>query len=89
MPEPVSIQSEAVQRVLAQRDEEIRKRLERLGSGWAVGVRLKPDIPYPRPSNRDAGIVEMIFEYHEVETLDGKLPYGIAGFQYFQLREQP
>jgi hypothetical protein len=67
---------------------EVQRRLEELGPGWAVGWRLKPGHPFPRAHGPlEALEPPLEFEFHSVETADGKVSYALDGFHYVRLPE--
>lgn len=85
MIEPIRLEHDVVKLAIRKRNNMIANRLNQLGPGWAVGVRLKPQ-PYPvRQQHAAQPTLDMEWEVHEMQLIDGKLVEALIGFQYFTL----
>lgn len=88
MIEPVSVADEMVRKAIAHRDARLEARLRELGPGWAIGFRLKQQ-PYPvRQHHAQQPTLDMEWEVHEMQLIDGKLVEALIGFQYYTLPAQ-
>lgn len=88
MIEPVKLEHDVVKLALRKRNNMIANRLNQLGPGWAVGVRLKQQ-PYPvRQQHAQQPTLDMEWEVHEMALIDGKLVEALIGFEYFTLPAQ-
>lgn len=76
-----SIRTEALRLALADRDATIARHLREKGPGWAAGYRLADDPP------QEEGRVNIAWDIHLVQLVDGELPFGRADFTYVTLKE--
>lgn len=85
MIEPIRLEHDVVKLALRKRNNMVANRLNQLGPGWAVGVRLKPQ-PYPvRQQHAQQPTLDMEWEVHEMQLIDGRLVEALIGFEYFTL----
>ena len=82
----MSVEQEAVKRAVAYLNSRLQERLEELGPGWAIGYRLKQKPYSPKLQSYEPASVDLEWETHEVELIDGQVPLVMQGFQYVGLK---
>lgn len=84
----VSIKDERIALAIAERNAMLEQKLRELGPGWAIGYRLKEaEFDARGPSWPEPMTVDLVWETHVVELVDGQLSAGHADFQYVTLKE--
>ena len=78
------VRAALARKITAARDAELKRQLEQLGPGWAVGFRIK-DADVLSASRQDRLAIE--WEYHSVEVANGRVPVGLHGFCYVTLKD--
>ena len=81
----MTLSNDIAERAWRELEAELKRRLDELGPGWAVGWRLK-EMSEPGGAINPP-IVTASYEFHTVEIIDGRAPVGLVGFQYVVLRE--
>lgn len=77
------LSDEARARAWRELDAELRRRLDEMGPGWAVGWRLK-DVG-ESGNVMDYPSVVTSYEFHTSELVNGKPGIGLVGFEYVTL----
>ena len=77
---------EVADKVIREHNAKLEDRLKELGPGWAIGTRLRQEPYQTGPHSHRQHVLEMSWEWHEVQLVDGELAEGLSGFHYVTLR---
>lgn len=85
MIEPIRLEHDVVKLAIRKRNNMVANRLNQLGPGWAVGLRLKPQRYPVGHQHAEQTTLDMEWEVHEMQLIDGKLVEAMIGFEYYTL----